>query len=510
MLKLIIADDERVIRESISTLIDWEHLGIELVGLCSDGIEAYNMILDECPDIVLTDIRMPGMSGLELIERVAQTDLNIQFVLLSGYGEFEYAKQAMRFRVHHYLLKPCNEEQIIESMGDVIQEHYHHKAFKDMQNRQRLLMSNLHRSLLSNIIHERTFLSDEWEPLLDAYSGFMDFYNTSYELCFLHYLEEGNLTRTLETVYAYMKKEAPGIMVYSIYVTNNLLLFFESYQVSYDMMDSFFSTAAIKLGESGQVAPEYRRMSFPNLSALLETVISKIKRFGMIYFMNGLRAVPICNYKTVIARMEQLSAMLLSGEGGKQEACLKDVKGILDGIGSPDFLRQVGSAMIIRLTAEGNFQSPVDATEFLLKLNQQTAPELLRSMLLDKICSMVSQQGEGVRSYSVLIENVMQYVEENLDNPNLTLKWIAENHLFMNVDYVSKRFIKETDQKFSNYLSNLRIQKARQLLAEGYGEIQWVAQQVGCGNNPQYFSQIFKKSTGLTPSAYIKKINGGQ
>ena len=190
MLKLIIADDERVIRESISTLIDWEHLGIELVGLCSDGIEAYNMILDECPDIVLTDIRMPGMSGLELIERVAQTDLNIQFVLLSGYGEFEYAKQAMRFRVHHYLLKPCNEEQIIESMGDVIQEHYHHKAFKDMQNRQRLLMSNLHRSLLSNIIHERTFLSDEWEPLLDAYSGFMDFYNTSYELCFLHYLEE--------------------------------------------------------------------------------------------------------------------------------------------------------------------------------------------------------------------------------------------------------------------------------------------------------------------------------
>lgn len=144
MLKLIIADDERIIRESISKMIDWNSLGIELIGLCSDGIEAYNMILDECPDIVLTDIRMPGLSGLELIEKISQTDLNIQFILLSGFGEFEYAKQAMRFRVHHYLLKPCNEDQIIESIQDVIKEHFHQKAFQDMQERQKNLVTNLH------------------------------------------------------------------------------------------------------------------------------------------------------------------------------------------------------------------------------------------------------------------------------------------------------------------------------------------------------------------------------
>jgi len=109
------------------------------------------------------------------------------------------------------------------------------------------------------------------------------------------------------------------------------------------------------------------------------------------------------------------------------------------------------------------------------------------------------------------LEELLQYVEEHLDNPNLTLKWIAEKHLFMNVDYISKRFIKETNQKFSSYLSTLRIQSAKQLLADGHSEqIQWVAQQVGCGNNPQYFSQIFKKNTGMTPSAYAKKINGGE
>ena len=119
MLKLIIADDERIIRESISKMIDWNSLGIELIGLCSDGIEAYNMILDECPDIVLTDIRMPGLSGLELIEKISQTDLNIQFILLSGFGEFEYAKKAIQYGVSEYLLKPVTAMEltgVIEKM----------------------------------------------------------------------------------------------------------------------------------------------------------------------------------------------------------------------------------------------------------------------------------------------------------------------------------------------------------------------------------------------------------
>ena len=503
MLKLIIADDERIIRESISTLINWSSLGIELIGLCSDGIEAYNMILDECPDIVLTDIRMPGLSGLDLIERISQTDLNIQFILLSGFGEFEYAKQAMRYRVHHYLLKPCNEEQIIDSIKDVIQEHYHQKAFRDMQNRQKSLISNLHYSLLSNIIHEWMFLSGDFSPSLEAYSGFMDFYNTNYELCFLYFLEEGHLNDVLNKVYLYMKKQAPSITVYSLYVKNTLLLFFESYQVSYEDMDAFF--CSLYPDNETDCVQQYRRVSFSNLSSLLEMAISKVKRYGVIYFMNGIRPVPICNYKSVITRMDELAALLLKDDFQNFQIQLGEIRHNLEGISSPDFIRQVGSSMIIKLTAEGNYP-PIDTTEFLMLLNQQTDPEILCKMILEKISAMAEHSSESARNHSPLIEDVMQYVEDNIDNPNLTLKWIAETHLFMNVDYVSKLFIKETNQKFSHYLSNVRIQKAKQLLSEGHaGQIQWVAQQVGCGNNPQYFSQIFKKSTGLTPSAYAKK-----
>ncbi len=96
MLKLLLVDDEEIIRNTIASSVDWESYGISLIGTCPDGVEAYHTILDEIPDIVMTDIRMPGISGLELVERIAKTDLNVHFIILSGYGEFEYAKRAMK------------------------------------------------------------------------------------------------------------------------------------------------------------------------------------------------------------------------------------------------------------------------------------------------------------------------------------------------------------------------------------------------------------------------------
>lgn len=508
MLKLIIADDERMIRESISSLIDWNSLGIELIGTCSDGIEAYNMILDECPDIVLTDIRMPGISGLELVERISQTDMDTQFIILSGFGEFEYAKQAMKYRVHHYLVKPCNEEQIIESMQDVIREYYHRRAFQGLQDRQRALTDNLHFSVLANIINERIYLPEAPEPAWDAYSGFMDFFYTGYEMCYLHFLEEEHLTDVLEQIYSYMTENAPGICIYSLYVRNTLIFFFESHQVSYDRLDAFIRTLSPK---GRTVALDYRRASFPNLSRLIETLISKIKRYGIIYLINGLKPVPICNYKNLISKIEQLTTSLMERKGAERQTGLEELKSILNDINNPEFLKQAGSRMVIKFTTDSSYYSSVEVTEYLMALNQQTSLEDLRVMLMEKVKRLLDDSAEAPQRYSPFIKKVMQYVENNLNDPNLTLKWIAENYLFMNVDYVSARFIKETRQKFSNYITTLRIQKAKQLLADDHAEqIQWIAEQVGCGNNPQYFSQIFKKNTGMTPSAYVKMINGGE
>lgn len=255
MLKLILADDERMIRETISSLIDWNSLGIELTASCKNGPETLQAILDIKPDIVMTDIKMPGMSGLDLIAKVcSQTDLTIEFILLSGYADFDYAKQAIAYRVSNYLLKPCNENQIIEAMK---------KASGEIRRRKRM----------KELVPDAVFCE--------------------------------NLSRT--------------------------------------------------------------------------------------------------RYK--------------------------------------DYINQV-----------------------------------------------------------------LDYVDTHFTDPDLSLKWIAANVLYMNVDYVSREFLRQTGQKFTDYLTNLRIAKAKALLQGAQSEkIYAIADQVGFANNPQYFVQLFKNATGLTPKAWAKQ-----
>mgnify|MGYP002623817492 CR=1 FL=1 len=105
------------------------------------------------------------------------------------------------------------------------------------------------------------------------------------------------------------------------------------------------------------------------------------------------------------------------------------------------------------------------------------------------------------------IEKLINYTQEHLDDSNLTLKWISENYLYMNVNYVSRRFFQETNRKYSNYLMNLRVQRAKELFANNRNlTIQDVAEMVGSGKNPNYLSSIFKKCTGITPSVYIANL----
>jgi len=112
MFRMVLADDEMRIREELSTFYDWKAHDIEIAAVCRNGLEAYEAILDEAPDIVLTDIRMPGLSGLEMIERLRSAKSDLCFLILSGYRDFEYAQQAISLGVKQYLTKPLDEESL--------------------------------------------------------------------------------------------------------------------------------------------------------------------------------------------------------------------------------------------------------------------------------------------------------------------------------------------------------------------------------------------------------------
>ena len=123
MCRVIIADDEPKVLLLIRNLIQWEELGLELVATANDGISALDLIEELHPDIVITDIRMPGYDGIELIEKAKALDPRIDFIIISGYRHFNYAQKAIRFGVEDYLLKPLKALEINQTLRKMTEKY---------------------------------------------------------------------------------------------------------------------------------------------------------------------------------------------------------------------------------------------------------------------------------------------------------------------------------------------------------------------------------------------------
>ena len=117
MYKMIIVDDDLHVLKGFERKIDWHGLGIEIVGTASDGEEALGLIDELNPDIVMTDIKMPIMDGIELIKEIDRRQIPVKVVILSGFNEFEFAKQAIKYNAVEYLLKPTSKEEVVEVAG---------------------------------------------------------------------------------------------------------------------------------------------------------------------------------------------------------------------------------------------------------------------------------------------------------------------------------------------------------------------------------------------------------
>lgn len=114
MLRVVLADDEKKVLLLMCKLIDWESLGFEIVGMASDGMHALEMIRDKQPHLLVTDIRMPGFDGIDLIRQAKQMQPGLHFIVVSGYAQFEYAQNALKYGVEGYLLKPLKVQEMTD------------------------------------------------------------------------------------------------------------------------------------------------------------------------------------------------------------------------------------------------------------------------------------------------------------------------------------------------------------------------------------------------------------
>lgn len=504
MIRLLIADDEKLIRETLCSIIDWKSLGVEVVAVCKDGLEAYDAILDEYPDIVLTDIRMPKLSGLELIHRITSNHDNIQFVILSGYDEFDYAREAMKYGIKHYILKPCNEKEIVGAVQDCISELKKRtdtcSTAPDFSGSRRLLDEDL----LYNICLRALPSDDDLENLPAIFGGEIDFYHTPGQLCYLYYLEAEYTDDCISHIRALTADHGITCSFTFVYVKNTLVFFTPDHGIDLELMDRLLS--GVDFGAHPGMCV-YKRQRFPNFITLLRTLSDKAKRFETISLYSGEHSVTIYNYAALFRQITELTDQLGREKAlPARETTIRDILNILSDIRNTDLLQSLAGSILMK--ALPNTSATVsELTEFMTFVGNINSNEEICGFLAGKLNALFHSPDAEISKYKPFIQEIMDYTRTHISDPNLTLKWIVETHLFMNVDYVSRQFMLQTGTKFSAYLNSLRIERAKQLLIHCDSEkIYSVAEQVGCGNNPQYFSHLFKKFTGMTPKEYIQKM----
>jgi len=508
MLKLLIADDERTIRETISSLIDWDQLGIQLIGLAQNGIDAYNLIIDESPDIVLTDIKMPGLSGIELIQKIYEINQKTKFIILSGYSDFEYAKTAMKYGVRHYLLKPCNENQIIDSIRDIMEELSRERAFSMVAEEKQLLLFNMYSNYILSLINDALAVdaesSADSHSLYSKYNKFIDIYHSPYEIFHINHLERRYLHDAINQIEAYRKKHSPGVLFSFVYVGSTLFCFFKSYQQHYAEFENYLKNLHLF---SRSKSVEILHQSHKNLHILMEILLPRIIKYETIYYSDNCTTTTICNYQNIISEMNENAHKLFGEDKTASSAAYEFIKKILSTVTDINLLKQLTSSLIIHASSKCIQYNSVSGTEFLIRINKSSSCEEIRTLLFGELKRILDLYNAS-ESHGELSRKIMEYVDKHLSDSGLSLKYIAENYLYMNDDYVSKKFLKETGQKFSNYLTETRIKKAKELLVSSRQyKIQNIAEMVGCGNNPQYFSLLFKRHTGYSPTEYLKMMH---
>lgn len=500
MLRLMIVDDEQIIREALSQMIDYESLGYQLIATAKNGMEAYDIICDEYPDVVITDIRMPILNGLDLIDRSIKSDSKITFILLSGYNDFEYAKQAMKYGVRYYLLKPTDKNELIDSLVSVRKERLIEEENRKLQ--QDHFLKSLHFPLEQSFIMEALEHQDCFSPVFRKYQGFLSFPKECQYACICSFVEESYLKSFACDVKRILETAKIPLFFSILYVKNTAVMIFPASTLA---IQEEMERQITKLKYPGQsVTFETEFIHKESAEKLFHEILSKISRFERILLVkeDGC-SHEIKNHIASPWMISRLEDSITSAENTLQKTALL-ASVFIDSM-PLNTARNLALGLFLQSGVEQE-KLPTDAAcDFFRRLYSCSSVQGIRELL--SVVMVQKTEGSGTQKVSSNISILKTYIREHLDSENLSLKWLAENYLFVSVGYLSKQFIKEEGMRFSDYLNKERMEEAIRLMTFYHNDnVKHIARQVGFGSNPQYFSQVFKRYTGLPPTEYIETL----
>jgi len=516
MYKVMIVDDEPLIREGLATLIDWETYGFQVIQTAKDGLDALDKVEAHNPDLLIVDIRMPGMDGLQLIETIRSRNWNPKLLILSGYADFDYAKKAIKSRVEGYILKPVDEDELIEYLTSIKQaldrEQEEAKQYSSVTRKscETLIQSALtgtgsYKGSISSRASELGLIWKQYQVLLlliqfdnarqvDVLSNAREKLESWIEgqdlgVVFMRDLQIGILLRgqfvtnsQLERLYKELG-EALGELELTYYAAIGRTVYrFVDIKASYD--EAFELLKRKFFASSGRILS---MESSPELKSMIEGAKPEGEFDAEHYADKLYLALDLANKDSIHEILVNMKAEMMRYDLSEQAVKTAAVQ----------LLSSVVGKMLQHHDELRNVQQ--DSASWILDFYRFESIDEMFSSIEDKLSQLVDRF--GTMNSETLVKRMIDLIHRNYDE-NLKLETLADIFNY-NSAYLGKMFKSQTGEYFNTYLDKVRIEKAKQFLEEGL-KVYQVAERVGY-TNVDYFHSKFKKYTGVSPSAYRSK-----
>ena len=485
LIPVLVVDDEKDIRDGISHIIDWQSMGFTIIGEASDGLEALDIINERHPIVVITDIRMPRMDGMQLIEILYEKHSDIKVVLLSGYSDIEYYRKALSLMIFGYILKPSNSDEFINILTKL-----RNSIYKEKQNRHSLMLAGelfLNRMLTSEYTEE--YIEEQMDNL----------WIKPPQPPFLLVIITGNTeplrTMQLENLLAFKGIENQFFLL----LTDNskessekrIKNFVEEYcggnGISISISRSFSSLEEIGKAYNQVIITAKEHILFPDIPIIWYQDLSSPK------FQAGKSQMPAIN--TIV------NDILHNDETAIKTDLNQAFRDILeDKDASFDRLDYLCTAIYYQCMEKalwlGMYIPPVSELHgFLSRISSaeemQSRMENLLLMLAENFHRYSSSSKEKT------VNDINQIIEDEYQNPQMSLTYISTK-VEKSEAYISSMYKAETGQTVLSRITQLRLNLAKKLLSETSLKTYRIAEQVGY-TDCSYFSKLFRKATGMTP-----------
>ena len=498
-MRVLIVEDEIKIRTGISRLISL-HTEHTVVGEARNGHEGLEMIEKFHPELVISDIRMPVMDGLEMLHKTVQMGMHPHFVILSGYSEFEYAQEALRHGVDDYLLKPLAPEDVT-ALLDKIQKKI------DVENAEHAKTTE---GLLRDIILGGQKDMTDTYSRLEKTGAF-----TRNTPIFLAAGYVGNTspkyTQSLISQWNRMKEKYPSLQIHSIFLENTQEMFLTVQgEIDADEFEKKLNRR-VYLNVTEQDQPVWCLTEFTDIQNMQE-IIQELRDCYLYGLRLGYREL-LTKEKTGNISVEEFQYPLQWENRIRTAVCkekpeiLKNemeefIKYVLEMRCHPRYIRKTYKKM---LTYMENVCHEVnkEAYKRLQNLDSDRANLITEGEFREyfqeavEIIQESRDKKEDIGNYA--IRRAINYIREHYGE-NISLDMLAEQ-LEITPEYLSALFNKEVGINFSTFLKRFRISQAKRLLKGTDQKIYEIAYQVGY-NDPKYFNRVFKEEIGVSPGDY--------